>query len=146
MTLIFYILVALVVLQFSDALTKYKLYNETLTVASSEMQWLAGLIGIPAALITTKVVIVAVFVSLYVLTALPWWLWLLAAAYYLYSTGKGLVLWSTLVTEVDPPAPVPAPLTPSVTPSVVPVPDAVVPVVVPPAPVVTADPAPGTSS
>lgn len=106
---------ALIALQFTDLLSTYAAYNTAITEASGLLQWLAGKIGLATTLITTKVVIIAIFVALYLFTKLPWWVYALVAAYYLLKTGRALVLWrkfvaaaeadvTKVVTKVDPAA------------------------------------------
>jgi hypothetical protein len=95
------IVICLIALQFSDAIASYPVFKNSLQTASSELQWLASLIGVGPAIITTKVVIVAVIVALYMLTTLPLWLWIVAIAYYLYRTGKWAFMYMLLKKYVN---------------------------------------------
>lgn len=88
MSILLWMVIGLIVLQFVDALMSYPVFNNSIKVAGHELQWLAGKIGVIPALVTTKVVVVAVIVALYLLTTLPLWLWIAAIVYYLYRTGK----------------------------------------------------------
>ncbi|BDD79630.1 hypothetical protein [Burkholderia phage FLC9] len=91
-----FVLIALVALQFSDALGQYVIWSKSMDSASEFMQKVVARFGLAPTIITTKVVIIAVVVALYFLTALPLWLWLAAVAYYLYRSGKWLVVWKLL--------------------------------------------------
>lgn len=85
---VLFIVMILVALQFSDAIASYPVFKNSIANANHELQWLASKIGIGPALITSKVVIIAIITGLYMLTTIPIWLWLAAIAYYLYRTGK----------------------------------------------------------
>lgn len=149
MSLLFFALVAVIALQFSDLLSSYAAYNHTITAASGLLQWFAGKLGLATTLITTKVVIIAIVIAAYVFTKLPWWVYAIVAVYYLYKTGKGLLLWRSLVNAaknvVDPTPPV-SPPAPSPTPSTVTPPPAPVPVPTPSAPDAEVGTAGGASS
>jgi hypothetical protein len=83
-----FVFLALVALQFSDALGQYTIWSKSTESASEFMQKVVAKFGLAPTIITTKIVIIAVVTALYFLTALPLWLWLVAIAYYLYRTGK----------------------------------------------------------
>jgi hypothetical protein len=91
-----FVLIALIALQFSDAFGQYAILSKSMDSASELMQKAVAKFGLAPTIITTKVVIIAVVVALYFLTALPLWLWLAAIAYYLYKTGKWIVVWQLL--------------------------------------------------
>ena len=92
---------AVVALQFSDAIGQYAVLSKDMSKASEWLQKLVAKFGLAPTIITTKVVIVAVVTALYFLTSLPLWLWLAAAVYYLYRTGKWTVVWSLLKKELQ---------------------------------------------
>lgn len=95
--LVFFLVLAIIALQFTDGIMSYGVLSNDIGQASKVLQWAAGKVGLAPALITTKVVIVAVFIALYALTTLPFWLYLAAIAYYLYRTGKGAVIWRNII-------------------------------------------------
>lgn len=95
--LAFFLVLAIVALQFTDGIMSYGVLSNGITQASKTLQWAVGKIGLAPTIITTKVVIVAVFVALYMLTTLPFWLYAAAVAYYLYRTGKGALLWKSIL-------------------------------------------------
>jgi hypothetical protein len=92
---------AVVALQFSDAIGQYAVLNKDMSKASELLQKAVAKFGLAPTIITTKVVIVAVVAALYFLTSLPLWLWLAAVVYYLYRTGKWTVVWSLLKKELQ---------------------------------------------
>jgi hypothetical protein len=94
--LVFFVFLAVVALQFSDALGQYAILKNSMADASEWLQKAVAKFGLAPTLITTKVVIVAVVTALYFLTSLPLWLWLAAAAYFLYRTGKWTVIWALI--------------------------------------------------
>lgn len=87
---------AVMALQFSDAIGQYKLLSAGADCASSWMKQLVEKFGLAPTIITTKVVILSAVAALYFLTSLPFWLWLAAAAYYLYRTGKWVFIWAVI--------------------------------------------------
>lgn len=107
--LLLIVVLCCIVLQFTDALMQYAVFKHSIESASGVMQWFATKVGVAPAIITTKVVIIAIFVVLYMFTSIPWYIYLLGIAYYLYRSGKGLVLWRRIVAQVkkqdDPGAP-----------------------------------------
>jgi hypothetical protein len=91
-----FIFIALVALQFTDAIGQYAILNKSLDSASDLMKKVVAKFGLAPTIITTKIVIIAVVTALYFLTALPLWLWLVAIAYYLYRTGRWAFVWAAL--------------------------------------------------
>jgi hypothetical protein len=98
--LVFFVVLAVVALQFSDAIGQYAILSKSMESASEWMQKAVAKFGLAPTIITTKVVIVAVVLALYFLTSLPLWLWLAAAVYYLYKTGRWAVVWALLKKNV----------------------------------------------
>lgn len=98
--LLLIVVLCCIVLQFTDALMQYAVFKNSIEQASGVMQWAVGKFGLAPTIITTKVVIIAIFVVLYFFTSIPWYVYLLGIAYYLYRSGKGLVLWRSLVAQI----------------------------------------------
>lgn len=111
--LLLIVVLCCIVLQFTDALMQYAVFKNSLETASGLMQWAAEKFGLAPAIITTKVVIIAVFIALYCFTTIPWYVYLLGIGYYLYRSGRGLILWRSIVAQIkkqeDPAQPVQSP-------------------------------------
>lgn len=86
----------IIALQFGDAIASYPVLKDNIEKGGKILQWFAGKIGLAPTIITAKVVIVAAVLALYWFTQLPWWVYLLAVAYYLYRSGKYMILWREL--------------------------------------------------
>jgi hypothetical protein len=78
--LVFFVFLAVVALQFSDAFGQYAILKNSMADASEWLQKAVAKFGLAPTLITT----------------LPLWLWLAAAAYFLYRTGKWTVIWALI--------------------------------------------------
>jgi len=98
--LLFIVVLCCIVLQFTDALMQYAVFQHSIESASGVMQWAVEKFGVAPTIITTKVVIIVIFVALYIFTTIPWYVYLLGIAYYLYRSGRGLLLWRSLVAQV----------------------------------------------
>ena len=85
-----------IVLQFTNAITSIALFSNSIASATTLFKFYAGKVGVPAAVITTKVVLVAIVVALYMLTTLPYWVYVAASAVYLYKTGEAAYLWAKI--------------------------------------------------
>jgi hypothetical protein len=79
---------------------QYAVFKNSIDEASGVMQWAVEKFGLAPAIITTKIVIIAIFVALYFFTTIPWYVYLIGVAYYLYRSGKGLVLWRAVVAQI----------------------------------------------
>jgi hypothetical protein len=97
MSLLFIAGLALIALQFTSGIGQWISENQKATQTVAWLQWLVGLIGLAPTIITTRVIVIAVFVVLYILQ-LHFLLWLVVAAavWYLYKTGKYVALWAEL--------------------------------------------------
>lgn len=91
-----FVFIALMALQFSDAFGQYAVLSQSMASASSLLQKVVTKFGLAPTIITTKIVILAVVTALYFLTSLPLWLWLVALAYYLYKTGRWVIVWALI--------------------------------------------------
>ncbi|SAL03459.1 hypothetical protein AWB81_06422 [Caballeronia arationis] len=85
---------AMIALQFTSGIGQWISANQQATQAVSQLQGLAAKIGLAPSLITTRVLVIAFFVALFVLKiAIPFWAPLIPGLYYLYKTGAYLILW-----------------------------------------------------
>jgi hypothetical protein len=100
MSLLIIAALALIALQFTSAIGQWISESQQATETVSWLQWLVSKIGLAPTIITTRVVVIAFFVVLYILQ-LHWLVWALlaAAAWYLYKTGKYVVIWAELKNE-----------------------------------------------
>lgn len=102
MTLLLWLLALFAALQFTSAIGQWISVNKDATQASALLQSLASKLGFAGAIITTRMFIIAVFAAVYLLLPKDF-LWLLMAgiAYYLYSTGKWVSVWSKLKAKAE---------------------------------------------
>jgi hypothetical protein len=91
---------ALIALQFTSGIGQWISEHQKATATVSWLQWFVTKIGLAPTIITTRVLVIAVFVVLYLLQ-LHFIVWLVfaATAWYLYKTGKYLALWHAISTE-----------------------------------------------
>jgi hypothetical protein len=91
---------AMIALQFTSGIGQWISANQQATQAVTQLQGLAAKIGLAPSLITTRVLVIAFFVALYVLkVAIPFWAPLIPGLYYLFRTGYYLVLWKQLLAK-----------------------------------------------
>ena len=98
----FWIIVAFIALQFTSGITEFIATNKAASKTVGALGWLASKIGLAPSIITTRVLIIAVAVLAYLFV--PAWvssLLLVAAVWYLYKTGKYLMLWSSLKSAAE---------------------------------------------
>jgi uncharacterized SAM-binding protein YcdF (DUF218 family) len=97
MSLLFIAGLALIALQFTSGIGQWISENQKATQTVAWLQWLVSLIGLAPTIITTRVIVIAAFVVLYILQ-LHFLLWLVVAAsvWYLYKTGKYVALWAEI--------------------------------------------------
>jgi hypothetical protein len=85
---------AMIALQFTSGIGQWISANQQATQAVTQLQGLAAKIGLAPSLITTRVLVIALFIALYVLkVAIPFWAPIIPGLYYLWKTGVYLVLW-----------------------------------------------------
>lgn len=93
---------AMIALQFTSGIGEWISANQQATHAIGKMQWLVSKIGLAPTLITTRVLVIAVFVGLYLLKLeLPFWGPLIPAVYYMYKTGYYLVIWRKVLEKAQ---------------------------------------------
>jgi hypothetical protein len=97
MSLLLFAVIALVALQFTSGIGQWISENQQATETVSWLQGLVAKIGLAPTIITTRVVIIIAVVVAYELQQ-HWLVWavLAAAAWYLYKTGKYVVIWAEL--------------------------------------------------
>lgn len=85
---------ALIALQFTSGIGQWISEHQQATQTVAKLQWLVSRIGLAPTIITTRVLVIAAFVVLYFLQLhFITWLMLAVAAWYLYKTGKYIVIW-----------------------------------------------------
>lgn len=97
MSLLFFAALALIALQFTSGIGQWISENQKATETVAWMQWLVGKFGLAPTIITTRVVIIAAAIVAYELQQ-HWLVWamLAASAWYLYKTGKYVMIWAEL--------------------------------------------------
>lgn len=100
MSLLLIAALCLVALQFTSAIGQWISENQKATETVQWLQWLVSKIGLAPTIITTRVIIIAAFVVAYELQMhfLAYAIFV-AAAWYLYKTGKYVTIWAQLKNE-----------------------------------------------
>jgi hypothetical protein len=94
--------VALIALQFTSGIGQWISENQQATQTLAKLQWLASKIGLAPAIITTRVLVIAAFVLLYFFVSHAVTIALFAGAgWYLYKTGKYIVIWHQVTAGVQ---------------------------------------------
>lgn len=93
-------LLAFVALQFADAISTYLVARTDVTQLTPITQWLVSKFGPAFPLIVTKVLIVGVAIALYFFLAIPWWIYAIACAVYLWKSGRALIIWKNVKSEI----------------------------------------------
>lgn len=94
--------VALIALQFTSGIGQWISGNKQAAQAVGSLQGLAAKIGLAPAIITTRVLVIAAFVLFYFFVSHAITIALFAAAaWYLYKTGKSIVVWHQLTAAVQ---------------------------------------------
>lgn len=93
---------ALIALQFTSGIGQWISEHQQATQVVGKLQWLVSKIGLAPTIITTRALVIAAFVVLYFLQLhFVTWLMLAAAAWYLYKTGKYIVIWHQITNSVQ---------------------------------------------